>query len=234
MINYVSEYQINTAIDNIANSVLSGKLDSCNDITTLTYYGMKIRGGLDKLFRLMPTVPMTIEHDIKQHIDKLQEAMRHISDLIKNLDGTGSLYFSNLTEDQNLVNHPIVRLLEDTRLKGMAMPRAITITSISTGIPELAVSNFINQHDIKYPNINETSEAYIKGQDDARSLAGTNLLDVGTRMHIMQKKYLRAKDNVEPEDSNSYIAGFSSMLSSNFSQSFIKSESDKAKLLAFK
>ena len=58
--------------------------------------------------------------------------------------------------------------------------------------------------------------------------------DVGARMHEMQMKYLKSKDKIYPEDSNSYIAGFSSLMHSQFSHSFIRDEADKAQLLAYK
>lgn len=232
---YRHEYQVNKAIDDIANSVLSGEYDVVTDVATLTYYGMKIRGGLDKLHRQLPMAPTTIGRDIiYPQIDKLKGALNKISELIKSKDGLGSLYFSELTDDEDLARHPYVKLLGDYKIKGMALPKAISMTSISTGIPELSISNFVKLHDIKYPVICETSTAYIKGQDDARRLVGTNLEDVGIRMHEMQMKYLKSQDNEEPNDVNSYIAGFSSMLGSRYSQSFLKGESDKAKLLANK
>lgn len=229
---YVSDYQINATIDEIANSALNGEFDTLKDVATLTYYGMKLQGGIDKLVKQMPVTPTVLQVDQKTHIEKLQSALSKISELIRNAEGSGSTYFSNLTEDADLSRHPYVKLLGDFRLRGLALPKAVSMISDAVGAPKLAISSFIESHRVKYPQVDDTSVAYIKGQDDARRLVGTNVNDIGTRMHEMQMKFLKGRENPSTIESNSYIAGFSSMLYPKFNSDFIKSETDKGNLLS--
>lgn len=229
---YISDYQINTTIDNLANSVLNGEFDNVKDTTTLTYYGMKIRGAMDNLVKKFQFASVIIEADLKSHYDKLKAALDKLTEMIKQCEGLGSLYFSNLTEDSDLRTHPYVKLLDDMRTRGLPFDKAVSMVATNVGAPELAVSNFIKQHNVKYPIVCETSVSYVRGQEDARRLVGTNALDLVKRMYDMQMKFLRDSGGDMKKDGISYVAGFSSMMGRQIPIDQIRSQKDKASLLA--
>lgn len=226
----VYEDQVDASIRNLAKSIIEGKVET-DDVTTLSYYGMKLVGAIEKLRRAIQYSPIVYQEELRDKIEELEEALVIIRHKVAKESSSASVFFSSVTDDDNMRNNPLIKALDDCKIKGFALGRAIKVISGSTGTPELAINNFIKVNKLKYPSIKESSVEYIQGQEDAKSLAKSRILDLSNRIYDSQKQFLRKypKKNM---DSISYLAGFSNIANSCFSRSFIEEERQKGKLIS--
>jgi len=222
---------IDRDLKQLAENIIDGRIDT-NDIATLTYYGMRLMSAVEKLERPMLNTSFIYQMKLMKQIQRLKMALAIIKAKIIEAQGDGCIYFSDLAKkNKDLKNNPIVKELDKHRMHGMMLIKAIKITSGDTGMPELAVSNFIKNNEVDYPKIDETSMSYQEGQKDARKLVTARVQAVGDKMYESQKDFLRLHPK-QDKDSLSYIAGFSNVASTAFSRSFLDQERMKGNFLA--
>lgn len=221
----------NAAIKKLARSIKNGEVET-HDVSTLTYYGMKLIGAIDKMQRAIQYSPTVYQYQLRDDIDFLREALAILKEKVKSSDvGDGSIYFSHLTDDEVLRDHPFIKKLNDCKLKGLTLHRAVKVTSNSTGAPVMAIENFIKVNGVKYPSIEDSSVEYYEGQEDAKRLAKSKIMDVANKMYESQQQFLR-KYPRRTMDSMSYMAGFSSIANGAFSQRFLENEALKGDFLS--
>ena len=222
---------IDRDLKQLAEDIIDGKIQT-KDAATLSYYGMRLMSAVEKLERPMLNTSFIYQMRLMKQIQRIKMALAILKEKIIEIQGDGCIYFSDLAKDnKDLKNNPIVKELDKHRLHGMMLIKAIKITSGDTGMPELALSNFIKNNEVDYPKIDETSMSYHKGQEDARKLVTARVQAAGDHMYESQQDFLRLHPK-QDKDSLSYIAGFSNVASCAFSKSFIENERIKGNFLS--
>lgn len=225
-----SIYDVDNSLKKLAMDIIQGQIKD-KDPTTLSYYGMRLEGAIDKLERNAAAVPVVSQIELAKKAQIYKTALAKLRSDIVDAQGEGCIYFSDISKKKDLKKNPIVSSLEKNKLKGKMLSVAIRITAGDTGLPELAVSNFIKDNEIEYPEIDETSESYKLGQEDARRLVLARVKNVEDKMYQSQQDFLRHYPKKDA-DQASYIAGFSNVASSGFSFNFLENERAKGNFLS--
>lgn len=188
---YKTYYAVHDFEDNIARDTeKEGFNPSAIEVATRMYYCMKLLGEIDRLYKIQPTYPTVIQLRIQDSIDRLNQAVKKLSQA--DIPGKPA-------EFSQKDNHPYIDMLNKFKDNGLAFDRAVIATASAVGLDPAILTRWYADNGI-------SDKTYIVINDESYK-AGVNAAKIN---NCIEDMYEKAKPYMH--DASSYLSfmkGFS-------------------------